>query len=410
MNLPFCYPRLKSALFLLAAMGILFLAAPVRAELKIMSHVGHLKALDAAYEDTFVKLAREYNLGYVEMRAANPHVDPWLPGEGTRIILPSLHLLPDAPQDGIVINLPEMRLYVFEKPGQPPATYPIGIGREGLDTPLGTTRVTNKREGPTWRPTARMRSEDPSLPEVVPPGPDNPLGSHAIYLGWPEYLIHGTHKPFGIGRRISSGCIRMYPEDIPHVFDVAKSGMRVTVVDQPVKAGWIGDFLYMEAHPTIDQADRMEIDGQIGEIDLEEKDILMILRAAGPHAENLNWARIRAVARERRGYPIPVAARVRGAALPELSTLIHAVDRVSLNTDEARNVPKNDEAELETVQADVDVLNRQANMTESRHSEAEPVTESNSEQIESVLQDLMSAVAPETILIEQVEESSETAD
>ena len=174
----------------------------------------------AAYEDTLLEVARRFKLGYVEMVAANPGTDPWLPGEGTEVVLPTVHLLPDAAREGIVINLADMRLYYFPEPNGPPRSYPIGIGRDGLTTPLGTTEVVRKRKDPTWHPTARMREEDPELAEVVPPGPDNPLGSRAMYLGWPTYLIHGTNKPWGIGRRSSSGCIRMYPEDAEELFDL----------------------------------------------------------------------------------------------------------------------------------------------------------------------------------------------
>ena len=154
------------------------------------------------------------------MVAANPGIDPWVPGEGTEINLPTVHLMPDladADPEGIVVNLAEMRLYFFEKPGGVPQSFPIGIGRDGLNTPTGTTEVVAKRKNPTWRPTKRMRDEDPELPEVVPPGEDNPLGTRALYLGWPQYLIHGTNKPHGVGRRVSSGCVRLYPEDVETV-------------------------------------------------------------------------------------------------------------------------------------------------------------------------------------------------
>ena len=106
---------------------------------------------------------------------------------------------------GIVINLGEQRLYYYPRPGEV-LTYPIGVSRDGYETPLGTTHVTRKKENPTWWPTRSAREEDPTLDKVVPPGPDNPLGTHALYLGWPAYLIHGTNEPFGIGRRVSRGC------------------------------------------------------------------------------------------------------------------------------------------------------------------------------------------------------------
>ena len=165
----------------------------------------------AAYQDTLPELARKFGLGYVEMVAANPGTDPWLPGEGTDIVLPTVHLMPDARPEGIIINLADMRLYFFEKPDAPPRSYPIGIGRDGLTTPTGTTEIVRKTKDPIWHPTERMRSENPELPEAVPPGPDNPMGARAMYMGWPLYAIHGTNKPWGVGRRVSSGCIRMIP-------------------------------------------------------------------------------------------------------------------------------------------------------------------------------------------------------
>jgi L,D-transpeptidase ErfK/SrfK len=273
------------------------------------SHIGENRVYTANYEDTLVKLARDFNLGFVEMRSANPFIDPWMPGAGTKITLPAMHILPPGPRRGIVINLPEMRLYGYFKSGQEPVSHPLGIGREGLDTPSGTTTVTRKAEGPTWRPTPRMRSEDPTLPAVVPPGPDNPMGTHAIYLGWPSYAIHGTDKPYGIGRRSSSGCLRMYPEDIITTFANAPVGMAVTVINEPVKAAWVGNKFYVEAHPTIEDADRMEREGGLPRYDLTNKELEVIMQAAGAQASLIDWAITRQALRERNGMPVVVATR-----------------------------------------------------------------------------------------------------
>ena len=268
-------------------------------------YVGQPEVMRAVYEDTFVKIARKHGLGYVEMRAANPMVDPWIPGAGTEIILPKRHLIPNAPKDGIIINLPEMRLYYFPKEGEP-QTVPIGIGRDGLDTPEGTTKIVRKKEGPTWRPTERMRKEKPELPASVGPGPKNPLGTHALYLGWPQYLIHGTNKPYGIGRRVSSGCIRLYPEDIIDIFGKVPTGTPVHVVDQPVKAGWVGKEFYVEIHPLKEEADFLEDNLPLETTTLTEKDVAYILDKAGPVAEQLDWPEIRKAAAERAGYPVMV--------------------------------------------------------------------------------------------------------
>jgi L,D-transpeptidase ErfK/SrfK len=259
----------------------------------------------AAYEDTLVEIARRFDLGYVELVAANPGIDPWLPGEGTEVILPTVHLLPDAKPDGIVINLGDMRLYYFEGPGQPPRSYPIGIGREGLLTPVGTTVIARKTKDPIWRPTARMRTEDPTLPEVVLAGPENPMGTRAMYLGWSQYAIHGTNKPAGIGRRSSSGCIRMYPEDAEALYDLVAVGTKVTVVDQPIKLGWINGEIFMDAHSTQVQSDQIEISGRF-EPRLPGSIVDQVVAFAGQEAHRLDWSRIREAVMQRRGYPIRI--------------------------------------------------------------------------------------------------------
>ena len=259
----------------------------------------------AAYEDTLLDVARRFSLGYVEMVAANPDIDPWLPGQGTEIVLPTIHLMPDADPEGIVVNLSDMRLYYFEKKDGPPRSFPIGIGREGLRTPVGSTTVVRKAKDPTWRPTARMRAEDPTLAEVVPPGPDNPMGSRAIYLGWPTYAIHGTNNPWGVGRRLSSGCVRMYNEEVEELYDLVQVGTKVTVVDQPIKLGWINGQLYLEAHPSQQQSDEIEIEGWF-EPELPSSVVDQVTVAADKQSHRLDWSRIREAVVERRGYPIRV--------------------------------------------------------------------------------------------------------
>jgi L,D-transpeptidase ErfK/SrfK len=278
-------------------------------------YVGDMINYRATYEDTFVYIARDYKLGYVEMRAANPGVDPWIPGSGTRLVLPTRHLLPDAPHKGLVMNLPEMRMYYYRDVNEPPVTYPIGIGREGLDTPLGVTTVVRKTAGPTWTPTPRMRREDPKLPPVVPPGPDNPMGTHALYLGFPQVAIHGTNRAFGIGRRISSGCIRLYPEDIISLYNMVPVGTQVYVVNQPIKLAWIDDKLFMEAHPEVENAIALEETGTMPAPKLTQADMERIIKAAGPYKDRLHWATIRTAVKERRGYPVAIARRSGNVAM-----------------------------------------------------------------------------------------------
>src|SRR5690606_12708996 len=145
-------------------------------------------------EDTLIHLAREQGLGLLAISAANPGVDPWVPGAGRTVTLPTARLMPDAPREGLVINIAEMEAYFFPPDGGPLQTYAIGIGREGFDTPLGTTRIVRKQEKPTWYPTESSLREKPWLGKVVPAGPENPLGDYAMYLGWPTYLLHSTNK------------------------------------------------------------------------------------------------------------------------------------------------------------------------------------------------------------------------
>lgn len=219
--------------------------------------VGHVQHIKTQSSDTFVALGQKYDVGYRELRLANPNVDPWLPGDGTPVVIPTAYVLPDAPRKGIVINIPEMRLYYYPPADSPDAdkvyTFPIGIGREGWGTPLGETRVTQKIPNPSWTPPASIKAEhakkgDP-LPDVVPAGPDNPLGQYALRLALPSYLIHGTNKQAGVGMKVSHGCIRLFAPDIKKLFEMASAGTPVDIVSQPYKIGWDEDHLVMEAHP-----------------------------------------------------------------------------------------------------------------------------------------------------------------
>jgi L,D-transpeptidase ErfK/SrfK len=265
---------------------------------------GAIRFHTTRYEDTLLDIARTNRLGLIELMAANPGVDPWLPGENIRLVLPTAHILPDAPRRGLVVNVAELRLYYFRGEEQPVISLPLGVGREGFTTPLGQTKVVRKQKAPTWRPTANARKDDPELPAVVPPGPDNPLGDFALYLGWPTYLIHGTSKPWGVGRRVSRGCIRMYPEDIEWLFNQAPVGTPVAVVDQPVKLGRYRGDLYIEVHPSKAQMDQIEETGSATPDPPKElQDPDPIIRAAGPDTARLNWTMINWALERREGLP-----------------------------------------------------------------------------------------------------------
>ncbi|MGW8286555.1 MAG: L,D-transpeptidase family protein [Candidatus Deferrimicrobiaceae bacterium] len=201
-------------------------------------------------DESLLEIARRNDIGIGAISAANPGVDPFVPNPGSLILLPTEWILPDAPiRNGIVINIAEMRLFVFsnDRP-QTVTTFPIGIGDEGKATPVGTFTVIEKIKNPTWYVPESIRMERPDLPAVVPPGPDNPLGSHALRLSKPTLLIHGTNRPWGIGERVSHGCIRLYQEDIAQLFGMVRRGTRVSIVDQPVKAAAEGDRIYLQVH------------------------------------------------------------------------------------------------------------------------------------------------------------------
>ena len=268
---------------------------------------GKMQAYNMGEEDTLLDVARHYKLGFVELRAANPNVDPWTPVPGEEVVIPSHKLLPRARQTGIVVNLAQMRMYYFKDPQKDPITFPIGVGREGLLTPTGETTIVRKAAGPIWYPTARMREEKPWLPPAIPAGSANPLGTHALYLGWPTFLIHGSNKPWAIGRRVSSGCMRMYPEDIIALFKMVPVGTKVTVVDQPILVGWTGDDLYLEANPSKNQSSDIDINGEHEIKEMNDALKKVITDAAGIDADQINWDTVRTVVEERRGYPVVIA-------------------------------------------------------------------------------------------------------
>lgn len=224
------------------------------------SLIGREERIVAGREDTLIEIGRQYDVGYDEILNANPGIDAWMPQNGSTVVLPHLYLLPDAPRQGIVINTAEMRLYYYPKPDAGEAatveTYPISIGRSDWNTPLVATKVTRKVSGPTWYPTASVKREhmqngDP-LPNIVPAGPDNPLGKYALYLGIPAYLIHGTNNEYGIGMQVTHGCMRMYAPDIERLYETVPVGTPVRIVNQPYKVGWREGVLYVEVHPWLE--------------------------------------------------------------------------------------------------------------------------------------------------------------
>ena len=272
------------------------------------SVVGRTTVYVAGHEDTLLDISRRFRMGIAELRLANPGADVWLPGEGTPIRIPSRFILPDAPRAGVVINLPEMRIYHYPEDGSVVHTWPVSIGRVGWETPLGKTTVVRKKALPTWYPPESVREDyarrGEILPRVVRPGPDNPLGSHALYLGLPAYLIHGTNKPYSIGMRVSYGCVRLYPEHIVELFDMVDPGTPVTLVHQGVKAGWAGNELYVEVHPTTGVGDE---EGRPGMT--EAVRALIAATPAGGLPPALDWNRVEKALETANGVPVAVARR-----------------------------------------------------------------------------------------------------
>ena len=213
--------------------------------------IGEVQTYEIEGDESLIEVARDFDIGYNQMEAANPTLDPFVPGDEALVTVPTSWILPElSSYDGIVINISEMRLYYFYKKDRSPVvtTYPIGIGSEGNDTPTGVFKVIQKIVNPSWYPPPSIRKERPELPKVIPPGPDNPLGSHALRLSLGTVLIHGTNRPFAVGRKVTHGCIRLYPEDIPELFKVIPNGMKVTIVRQPVKVGVRNKKVYIEVH------------------------------------------------------------------------------------------------------------------------------------------------------------------
>lgn len=269
------------------------------------SAVGRSAVHVCRYEDTLVDLAPFYDLGFDELAAANPGVDPWVPGAGTRLLLPGEHVLPDGPRRGILINLADMRLYFFPGPPGVVETCPIGTGRLAWNTPHGSTRIVRKRENPTWYVPASILKERPGQKPIVPPGPDNPLGAYALYLGWPGFLIHDTNEPDSVGRQASHGCVHLYPADIRALYPLVDIGTPVTVVYQEAKIGRRAGVLLLEVHPSRRQADQIE---QTGRFTPEPIAGLArrLKRAAGRQAGSIHWPLVERTVRERRGVPVPV--------------------------------------------------------------------------------------------------------
>lgn len=258
------------------------------------------------YEDTLNKYAEAYGVGFRELLAANPGINPWVPGQGKEVLIPAQFILPPGERNGIVINLAEMRMFYFPPDGKTVVTYPIGIGREGWQTPLVTTHVTKIVKDPTWTPPASIRREhaamgDP-LPASVPPGPDNPLGPWALRLATPGYLIHGSNKELGVGMRVSHGCMRMYNGDVTELASKVGPGTPVRIVNSPVKVGWKSGAMYVEVHDALEEQRSIHVS------EAAVADAIHIANRVTRAPVQIDWVQAKSAAVKRSGIPVKVSA------------------------------------------------------------------------------------------------------
>jgi L,D-transpeptidase ErfK/SrfK len=297
------FPR-AAALFLLIGLDAgLAASEPVAAD-SPSDLIGQSSAYMTVVDDTLTKVAADQGLGLKALIAANPGVDPWLPGAGDRLVLPTAHLVPNGPHEGIVINLPEQRLYQFLGDGTV-RSFPVAMGAGPCELAPGETTVKRRRRLPSWRPSARVRSLRPDLPAIVPPGDRNPLGKYAVDLDLPAAIIHGADRPFSDRPEKTFGCIRLYRDHMNTLYGTVRKGTPVTVIARPIKFGWSKGELYLEVHPGGDQLN--DLSGRrrskrTAPTDLDER----LADAAGADGDRVDQALVRRIVRERTGVPIKI--------------------------------------------------------------------------------------------------------
>lgn len=257
--------------------------------------------------DSATTIAEKYNIGYNSIQNANPQLDldKILP-EGADLLVPTQHILPNQGRRGVVINLPEMRMYYYPENSREVLTYPIGIGKIGKTIPIKRAVVTRKKENPTWVPPKDIREYNLRkgivLPRIMPPGPDNPLGNYAIYMSIPTFLMHSTIYPESIGRRASFGCIRMYESDIEDLFPAISTGTPITIINNPIKFGWQNKELYMEAHHPLEEFH----DG----ISALPEIIKEVANETNNEATLVDWQGVYYLSKERDGVPHDIGIKI----------------------------------------------------------------------------------------------------
>ena len=277
--------------------------------------VGEIAAVETRENDTLPDIARHFGLGYNDITAANAGIPAWTPKANSRVLLPLQFILPDAPHKGIVLNVANMRLFYYPKKQRDKVfTYPVGIGRDGWNTPMGMTSIAVKTPNPDWHvPPSILRehaAKGHRLPSVVRSGPDNPLGYFAMRLAIGSYLIHGTNKPFGIGMQISHGCVQLYPENIEVLFKKTPVGTPVRIIHDPYLVAWHENRLYLEANEPLEKWSRSKRQ-------LKKQVSKELTKIAKQHNATVDWGRVDRVIDRAEGIPTPVLAN--SPDIPELA-------------------------------------------------------------------------------------------
>lgn len=271
------------------------------------SLIGKIEYRNTGSDDSITKLQERYDLGFNAIERANPQINPAKPLSYGEVKLPTQHLLPNEVREGIIVNLPEMRMYYFIPGTSKVATYPIGIGRIGKTIPLATATITKKVKDPMWVPTEDIRAfnitQGVILPQIMPPGPDNPLGPYAIYTSIPTYLIHSTIFPESIGKRASFGCIRMFESDIQDFFPSIEPGLPFIITNSPVKVGWQDNRLLMEAHTPLEE--------HTAAYDATLKGTASLINQVARDLDTLvDWQAVAFIEKERDGIPHEIGTRL----------------------------------------------------------------------------------------------------
>ena len=291
--------------------------------------VGTLQAVTIANPNTtLLDIARRFDLGYHEITEANPAVSPWTPSLGTKIIIPTQFILPPGPYEGIVINIPQRRLFYFVQQSDDELpkviTFPISISRAGWKTPLGKTRLVAKHRDPAWIVPATIHKEhvrdgETDFPTYFPPGPDNPMGMLALQTGFSQIFIHGTNRPWGVGMRTSHGCLHLYPEDAAYLFPRVPPGTPIRIINQPTTVGIQDDVLYMSSGEPVSEYANKQSPANRAVAALfpytHKKAAKTVV-----HRE-IDWQRVFAVAKAHRYLPLPIT---RGT--PDAEQILQSMD------------------------------------------------------------------------------------